>query len=148
MKNNVVKKVVLAVIIVVAILVLLYVGQEIAVRFFGFKMPSLSESKQVDSNKIEFSDHPTGQDIAFWHGVLFFADKIDFLQQEFYIYRKRPGSAITSTKKRNLIYLFDQIDRTEKTLKRAGVFDYFLDNNGNFRIWKQKQRSVIDDSWI
>lgn len=55
MKNNVIKKIVLAVIIVIAILVLLYVGQEVAVRFFGFKLPSLSESKQVDSNKIEFS---------------------------------------------------------------------------------------------
>ena len=79
--------------------------------------------KFILDNHIEFSDHPTGQDIAFLHGVLFFVDKIDLLHQEFYIYRKRQGSAIASTKKRNLIYLFDQIDRTEKTLKRAGVFD-------------------------
>lgn len=56
MKNNVIKKIVLAVIIVAAILVVLFVGQEVAVRFFGLKLPSLSESKQVNSNKIEFSD--------------------------------------------------------------------------------------------
>lgn len=55
MKNNVIKKIVLAVAIVAAILVVLYVGQEIAVRFFGLKLPSLSESKQVGTNKIEFS---------------------------------------------------------------------------------------------
>jgi len=72
-------------------------------------------------NKIEFSDHPTGQDIAFWHGVLFFAEKIDILHQELYFYRIRQGSAITSLKKKNLIYLFDQIDRTARTIERAGV---------------------------
>lgn len=72
-------------------------------------------------NKIEFSDHPTGQDIAFWHGVLFFAEKIDILHQELYFYRIRQGSAVTSLKKKNLIYLFDQIDRTAATLERAGV---------------------------
>ena len=73
-------------------------------------------------NKIEFSDHPTGQDIAFWHGVLFFAGKIDLLHDELYYYRIRQGSAVTSLKKKNLIYLFDQIDRTAATLERAGVW--------------------------
>ena len=72
-------------------------------------------------NKIEFSDHPTGQDIAFWHGVLFFAEKIDILHGDLYFYRIRQGSAVTSLKKKNLIYLFDQIDRTAATLERAGV---------------------------
>jgi len=55
MKNDVIKKIVLAVIIVAVILVLLFVGKELAIRYFGLKLPSLSESKQVGSNKIEFS---------------------------------------------------------------------------------------------
>lgn len=77
--------------------------------------------KFILDKEIEFSDHPTGQDIAFWHGVLFFSTRIDLLHQEFYFYRKRQGSAVTSLKKKNLIYLFDQIDRTRRTLERAGV---------------------------
>ena len=36
---------------------------------------------------IEFSDHPTGQDVAFWHGVVLFAEKIDLLKKNFYNYR-------------------------------------------------------------
>lgn len=55
MKNDVIKKIVIAVLIVVAILVLLFIGREIAVRFFGFKMPSISRSTSTDTKKIEIS---------------------------------------------------------------------------------------------
>lgn len=84
-------------------------------------------------NNIEFSYHPTGQDIAFWHGVLFFADKIDVMHENLYFYRVRSGSAVTSLKKRNLIYLFDQIDRTRQTIERAGVMPYLQKDFDKYR---------------
>lgn len=53
MRNDVLKKIVIAVIIVISILVLLFIGKEIAIRFFGYKTPSLSESTPVDAEKLE-----------------------------------------------------------------------------------------------
>lgn len=73
MKNDVIKKIVLAVIIVAVILVVLFIGQEIALKFFDLKLPSLSESKQVGSNKIELS---TGYTSSYSHAV---TDKYAYL---------------------------------------------------------------------
>ena len=53
MRNEIVKKIVIAVIIVISILVLLFIGKEIAIKFFGYKTPSISESAQIESAKIE-----------------------------------------------------------------------------------------------
>lgn len=53
MKNAVLKKIILSVIVVAAILLLLFVVREIAVEFFGYKLPSLSEASQKKSEKVE-----------------------------------------------------------------------------------------------
>lgn len=55
MKNGIVKRIVIAVLIVIAILVLLFVGREIAIRFFGLKTPSISKSTSVDAKKIDLN---------------------------------------------------------------------------------------------
>jgi len=55
MQNNIIKKIVIAVLIVVAILVLLFVGKEVAIRFFGMKTPSLSKSTSTNTKKIDIS---------------------------------------------------------------------------------------------
>lgn len=53
MRNDIIKKIVLAVIIVITIFILLFIGREVAVKFFGFKTPSLSKSTQLDAKKID-----------------------------------------------------------------------------------------------
>lgn len=53
MRNNVIKRIVIAVIIAVSILALVFIGQQIAIKFFGYKTPSISESTAVDVEKIE-----------------------------------------------------------------------------------------------
>jgi len=52
MKNEVLKKIVLSVIIVIFILVILFIGREIAIRFFGFKAPSISKSTHVEAKPV------------------------------------------------------------------------------------------------
>lgn len=53
MKNTVFKKIILSVIVVAIILVVLFVAREIAVEFFGYKPPALSETSQKKSQQIE-----------------------------------------------------------------------------------------------
>lgn len=53
MKQSVMKKIVLAILIVAGILTLLFVGREIAVRFFDYKPPALSESQQKKAKQID-----------------------------------------------------------------------------------------------
>ncbi len=53
MKNTVFKKIILSVIVVAVILVVLFVAREIAVEFFGYKPPALSETNQKKSRQIE-----------------------------------------------------------------------------------------------
>ncbi len=55
MRNDIIKKIVIAVIIVITILVMLFIGKEIAIRFFGMKTPSLSKSASVNANKIDIT---------------------------------------------------------------------------------------------
>ncbi len=64
MKNDIIKKIVIAVIIVIAILLLLFIGKEVAVRFFGMKTPSISKSTHVNSKKI---DIPLGENTTYKH---------------------------------------------------------------------------------
>lgn len=53
MKNSVFKKIILSVIVVAVILVVMFVVREIAVEFFGYKPPAISESSQKKSQQIE-----------------------------------------------------------------------------------------------
>lgn len=55
MRNDILKKIVIAVLIVVAILLVLFVGKEIAIRFFGMKTPSISKSTSTNAKKIDIS---------------------------------------------------------------------------------------------
>ena len=55
MRNDIIKKIVIAVLIVIAILVMLFIGKEVAIRFFGMKTPSLSKSSSVKAEKIDIS---------------------------------------------------------------------------------------------
>lgn len=55
MRNDIIKKVVIAVLIVVAILLILFVGKEIAIRFFGMETPSISKSTSSNAKKIDIS---------------------------------------------------------------------------------------------
>lgn len=52
-RNDIIKKIVLAVIIVITIFILLFIGREVAVKFFGFKTPSLSKSTHLNAKKID-----------------------------------------------------------------------------------------------
>ncbi len=53
MKNTIFKKIIISVILVAIILVLLFVAREVAVEFFGYKPPALSEASQKKSHEIE-----------------------------------------------------------------------------------------------
>lgn len=53
MRNDIIKKIVLAVIIVLSIFLLLFIGEEIAVKFFGFKTASLSKSTKLNAKEID-----------------------------------------------------------------------------------------------
>lgn len=53
MKNTVFKKIILSVIVVAVILVVMFVSREIAVEFFGYNPPALSETSQKKSRQIE-----------------------------------------------------------------------------------------------
>lgn len=55
MRNDIIKKVVIAILIVIAILLLLFVGKEIAIRFFGMQTPSISKSTSSNAKKIDIS---------------------------------------------------------------------------------------------
>ena len=55
MKNTIFKKILISVILVAIILVLMFVIREIAVEFFGYKPPALSETSQKKSQQIEVS---------------------------------------------------------------------------------------------
>ena len=55
MKNTVFKKILISVILVAIILVLMFVIREIAVEFFGYKPPALSEASKKKSQQIEVS---------------------------------------------------------------------------------------------
>ena len=55
MRNDILKKVVIAVLIVVAILLVLFIGKEVAIRFFGMKTPSISKSTSMNAKKINIS---------------------------------------------------------------------------------------------
>lgn len=55
MKNTVFKKILISVILVAIILVLMFVIREIAVEFFGYRPPALSEASQKKSHQIEVS---------------------------------------------------------------------------------------------
>ena len=55
MRNDIIKKIVISVLIVIAILVVLFIGKEIAVRFFGMKTPSLSKSTSIDAKQIDIA---------------------------------------------------------------------------------------------
>ena len=55
MKQSMIKKIVIALLIVAGILLILFVSREIAVRFFGYKPPALSESQQKKTRQVEFS---------------------------------------------------------------------------------------------
>ncbi len=66
MRNDIIKKIVIAVIIVITILVVLFIGKEIAIRFFGMKTPSLSKSVSVNANKIDIA---LGIDTTYVHAT-------------------------------------------------------------------------------
>lgn len=53
MNHSVMKKIVIALLIVVAILLILFIGREVAVRFFGYKPPAISESQQKKAVPVE-----------------------------------------------------------------------------------------------
>lgn len=61
MKHSIIKKVVIAILIVVSILVLLFVGREIAIRFFGYTPPAISESQQRKVKQVEFTSDAQAQ---------------------------------------------------------------------------------------
>ena len=55
MKYPILKKVLIALMIVAGILLALFIGREIAVRFFGYKPPAISESQQKKAKQVDVS---------------------------------------------------------------------------------------------
>ncbi len=55
MKQSLIKKIIVALLIVVGILLVLFVSREIAVRFFDYKPPAISESKQRKTKRVEYT---------------------------------------------------------------------------------------------
>lgn len=55
MRQSMIKKIVIALLIVAGILLVIFVSREIAVRFFDYKPPALSESQQKKTKQVEFS---------------------------------------------------------------------------------------------
>lgn len=55
MKTDVIKKIVIAILIVVAILLLLFIGKEVAIRLFDIQTPSISKSTALNAKKVDIS---------------------------------------------------------------------------------------------
>ncbi len=55
MKQSMIKKIIYALLIVAGILLILFVSREIAVRFFGYKPPAISESQLKKTKQVEFT---------------------------------------------------------------------------------------------
>lgn len=55
MKHEIMKKIIIALLIVVGILVVIFIGREIAVRFFGYTSPAISESQKTKTKQVEFT---------------------------------------------------------------------------------------------
>ena len=55
MKHSIIKKIIIALLIVAGVLLILFVSREIAVRFFGYKPPAISESQQKKAKQVEVS---------------------------------------------------------------------------------------------
>ena len=55
MKHSIIKKIIIALLIVAGVLLILFVSRKIAVRFFGYKPPAISESQQKKAKQVEVS---------------------------------------------------------------------------------------------
>ncbi len=66
MNHSVIKKILIAVMIVAGILVVLFVAREVAIRFFGYKPPAISSSQRKDAKAVEITLDPEEQ---FHHAV-------------------------------------------------------------------------------
>ena len=53
MKHSVMKKIGMSIVIVAGILLVLFVSREVAVRFFGYKPPAISESQQKKTKEVD-----------------------------------------------------------------------------------------------
>ncbi len=55
MKNEVIRKIVTAVLITIGVLLLLFLVREVAIRFFGYTPPAISESQQKKVKQVNFT---------------------------------------------------------------------------------------------
>lgn len=53
MSHAVMKKILIALIIVAGVLLVLFIGREVAIRFFGYEPPAISESQQKKTKQVE-----------------------------------------------------------------------------------------------
>ncbi len=73
MRNDIIKKIVIAVIIAIGILVLLFIGKEVAINFFGLKTPSISKSVAKNAKKVDISfDQGTSYEHATTDNYIYF----------------------------------------------------------------------------
>jgi hypothetical protein len=61
------------------------------------------------------------------------AERIDFINKEFYIYRRRPNSSSTSLKKQDMLFLFDQIDMTKKIVEKCNLMHELKRDFANYK---------------
>ncbi len=61
MKQSVIKKIALALMIAVGVLLCLFLAREVAIRFFGYTPPAISESQQKKVKEVEVSLDPSAQ---------------------------------------------------------------------------------------
>ena len=67
MKNEVIRKIVTAVLITIGVLLLLFLVREVAIRFFGYTPPAISESQHKKVKQVEITINP---DEAYKYTVL------------------------------------------------------------------------------
>ena len=90
-------------------------------------------------NEIMFSPHKNGEDIPFALAVVLSAERIDFINKEFYIYRRRPESSSNTLQKQDMLYLFDQIDMTREIVSKYGLLEPLSKDFSNY-----KKRLIYD----
>ena len=78
----------------------------------------------IRENNLKFPPHKMGEDTMFTFSVLFRTDKIDLIQDHLYIYRLRSNSSVSSDKKRNTLYIFEQIDWLKRLLEEKNLMSH------------------------
>jgi len=145
MNYSVIRKIAMAIFIVVIVLLVLFVGREIAVRFFDYQPPAITESQQKKSSQVEFVQE-SGE--KFYHTVtdnyIYFVntDKVSICDAEGDL--KKEESIVTSepvVKRngeyvvigdigRNNIYVFSGTELKNTVKTKKPIIDVSVNNSG------------------